>query len=225
MTFERIDRRVRLATLIGLLAVLLAAGVPTAYAATTDGPTIAADIGISIPVDADFRNALGRGTYSYKVGGVVSGAIGWRLSDYRVELNATWAWNDLDQREQFGVSLPMSGKQQTLTGMLNGYYDFNSANMFRPYVGGGLGVVYAKLEANSLLIGGEWIDDTDTQFAYNLMAGLGIYFTDHIILDIGYKFTQTSVATFDSIGAGLIPTNTTISILRNDFTAGLRLEF
>jgi hypothetical protein len=46
-----------------------------------------------------------------------------------------------------------------------------------------------------------------------------------VILDIGYKITQMSVATFDSISPGLIPTSTTIDILRNDFTARLRLEF
>jgi OmpA-OmpF porin, OOP family len=79
---------------------------------------------------------------------------------------------------------------QVWTAMLNGLYDFNRDGGVRPYIGAGVGIGRADFSAfrHKGLAVGAGFDDSDTSFAYQLMAGLGFKFTEQLYGDVGVKY-------------------------------------
>ncbi len=92
---------------------------------------------------------------SYKAGFKVSGMLGYEFGNgFRIEGEAFFARANLSKLTYSGITspalpdgavpakaLPVSGLADQLGGMVNVWYDFNTGSRWRPFIGGGLGVV------------------------------------------------------------------------------------
>lgn len=72
--------------------------------------------------------------------------------------------------------------------LFNAYYDFDTHTAFTPYVGGGLG--FARLKGS--VKWDEFPEDNgnmkNTNFAWQLGAGVAYNINEHVALDLGYRY-------------------------------------
>lgn len=79
---------------------------------------------------------------------------------------------------------------QTL--MVNGYWDIANIMDFTPYVGAGVGLVFAKTRGTLNLNGQHYgTSDTDILFAGQVGLGCSYFFTSNISADLGYRYLFT----------------------------------
>lgn len=92
-----------------------------------------------------------------------------------VDLEARGLQNEIELRgklpkiQQFGL-------------MLNAYYDFDSWNGLRPYLGGGVGVMTVKYKAFDGSL-------SKTSFAYQALAGVAYEFSERAALTFDYRYS------------------------------------
>jgi len=79
------------------------------------------------------------------------------------------------------------GSTSALSFMLNGLLDFGEDDGIQGFVGGGVGVARVKAEA-ALTTRGNFLDDSDTVFAWQGLAGIRAPLTDHVDATLKYRF-------------------------------------
>lgn len=117
-------------------------------------------------------------------------------------------------------------KYNASTLMANFYYDFRNESAFTPYVGAGVGLAFIGVD-NKMDIGGVRIvrdDETFTNFAFNLGAGVAYSFTDNLAVDLGYRYLNMGY--IESTGTRNNIKHTTESNLYNhEIMLGARVTF
>ena len=188
----RILRRLAIFAAVGLVPSVALADLPDYYLGFGGGANFLqeSDVdGAGINVDADFDAGLA---------GIVS--FGHRYeSGFRAELEFGYRGNDLDSVS--GVA--GNGDVNAMSGMINLLFDFNPKSDFSPYLGIGAGI--GRVSADGATpFGGAAIDDDDTGFAYQGIAGLSYKLLPSIDLfgDYRYFATQTLELTTDA-GVGV----------------------
>lgn len=78
-------------------------------------------------------------------------------------------------------------KLETQSIMVNAYYDFNTNTAFTPYVGAGIGYAKVKGSLSSSVLS---MDTDDTNFAWQVGAGVAYALNDNVSLDLGYRYTD-----------------------------------
>ena len=76
--------------------------------------------------------------------------------------------------------------------MANAYVDLGTYSGLTPYLGAGLGIMYSR--NTSELTGFGFIDevtDTQSEFAYALMAGVSYKVGTNSSIDVGYQFVSS----------------------------------
>jgi len=79
------------------------------------------------------------------------------------------------------------GSTSALSFMLNGLLDFGEDDGIQGFVGGGVGVARVKAQA-ALTTRGNFLDDSDTVFAWQGLAGIRAPLTDHVDATLKYRF-------------------------------------
>jgi len=79
------------------------------------------------------------------------------------------------------------GSTSALSFMLNGLLDFGEDDGIQGFVGGGVGVARVKSEIG-LTTRGNFLDDSDTVFAWQGLAGIRAPLTDHVDATLKYRF-------------------------------------
>lgn len=98
-------------------------------------------------------------------------------------------------------------------GSSNAYYDLNKDGALQPFVGAGVGLARVKVN------GGPY-HDRDTDFAYQLKAGLGLRLSDQVTGEIAHRY----------VGAPDLKFRNTPAEAKGDFrtqavSVGLRYRF
>ncbi len=146
------------------------------------------DFGIGFNSDPDFTDSAAATFFrddadeSWSIGG----GIGYHLMrGFRMDLTLDYRMNeDLYSQLPPPATLPLAaftGDLDTLVGLANFYYDFDMGHRITPYVGVGVGFAHHD-------ISGDDTSDSDTSFAWALMAGVDIDLRDRWKLDIGYRY-------------------------------------
>ncbi|MCB2078974.1 MAG: porin family protein, partial [Novosphingobium sp.] len=139
------------------------------------------DFGPMIVEDSKFDGGVAVLDSDYGVDG--GAAIGYDFGAFRLETEASYRTADHDGLTTPTASLSApSGDANVLSFMLNGLLDFGSDNGIQGFVGGGVGVGRVSYDVGSL------IDDTDTGFAWQVLAGVRAPLTDHWDVGIKYRF-------------------------------------
>lgn len=137
--------------------------------------------------DIDFDTGYGVGLAL----GYMPGGTGTFFDSLRFDLEYYYRKSDLDSADGISIGDDLSSK----SAMINAYYDINTGTRWMPYVGAGAGMSEVSLDVPSLVL-----DDDDTVFAWNLMAGVG-YAPEALpntVWSIGYRYFATSDPEFSS---------------------------
>jgi opacity protein-like surface antigen len=148
---------------------------------------------------------------------VVDGAVGYaHRSGLRGEVAFGYRTNDLDRLalvEDGGLgaflglgslnglsSSDVDGEAQMISVMANGFYDFDLGNGIRPFLGAGIGAGFYDLEAE--LLGVELVDDRDTVFAYQGLAGVSYAMTRDVSVGVLYSYFATGDPSLSDAAGG-----------------------
>lgn len=184
---------------LALAAVLATSALATPALARDDSWYIGVDSGVTITEDQDITYTPGYGAAAsqttsadYHKGWDVDGVIGYDFGGFRLEAEAAYkrAKVDLD-KSGFG------GAASALSFMLNGMLDFGPDDGLQGFVGGGVGVSRGKLATDI-------VNDSDTGFAWQAIAGVRYPLTDNIDVSLKYRYFNQDdiklVSAFNTIG-------------------------
>lgn len=171
----------RLMRLGGLVLSCFALGVAVQKAAADDteqhGTFIKLFGGINATQDSDFDGSNQTSFPSGKASldnGMVSGlAVGYRFnSNFAAELDYSYRSNDIDEiKGTGGVIIANGGDLASVAIMANGYYYFDFADTWSPYIGLGLGFLQ-EIDSDVNLSGlADQTDLEDQVFAWQAMVG------------------------------------------------------
>ena len=107
----------------------------------------------------------------------------------------------------------------------NLYYDFRNDSAFVPYIGAGIGMSFNYLGFD-LHRGGSAVsrDESTTNFAWNLGAGVAFNINEHFAIDAGYRFVSLGYNDVSVTSAGN-KYNVGNRPYENEFMLGLRYGF
>ena len=123
----------------------------------------------------------------------------------------------VDKSVSFGDA---ESRLQTL--MVNGYWDITNIMDFTPYIGAGVGLVFANTRGNADFMGQHYgTSDTDVKFAGQVGVGCSYFFTPNISADLGYRYLFTGDGESGYNGYSLRAE----SLSMHQFSLGLRVSF
>jgi opacity protein-like surface antigen len=159
---------------------------------SANGPYVSGNIGLSMPRDADVKDSTMPASVTFEddEGIALGAAVGYVLSNTRIEGEFAYQKNDLDKAKiPGGISTDVEGDISSTSFLLNGYYDFKNASNFTPFLGGGIGV--SKVELSAVTVPGFGLVTSsidDTVFAYQLSAGVAYAVNETVAVEIKYRY-------------------------------------
>jgi OmpA-OmpF porin, OOP family len=103
-----------------------------------------------------------------------------------------------------GVNNVTSGNISALSFMLNGLFDFGDSDSWAGSVGGGVGIAQYKASKFATGVNPAFLNDSDTGFAWQVLAGVRKAISDNVDLNLGYKyFNIPKINTVAANGAAL----------------------
>lgn len=160
-----------------------AAAQDSSYVAGSFGYTAADDFETDVGVEASIKN-----------GYAVTGALGRSFGALRGEVEGSYRRSKVDQARGLGVTVEGNGDVSALSAMANIYFDpALELGPVRPYVGGGIGVSRFKArDVEAVGVPGiPPVSGTETGFAWQLMAGVGLPLSEKATLTAGYRYFAT----------------------------------
>lgn len=168
-------------------AIVLTACVSTAKAQEPcgDRPYVAVRTGLAM-----IKNHIDKNAWEG------SAAVGMQMNSFRTELEYTYR----DKIE--GHHHDAKHKVDTMSLMVNGYYDIDTGTAMTPYVNLGIGASRLKLREIDVS------SKTDYKFSWGGGVGVGYEITKDMTFDVGYRFLDLGK-----------------EIKSNEFYGGLRFSF
>jgi opacity protein-like surface antigen len=117
-------------------------------------------------------------------------AVGAKFGSLRAELEAVYRYNPNDKFVDAGGAEGADGSMSTAQIFLNGYYEIDIFGVVTPYVGVGVGYGTVSLNLKEL-DGTVVVDDDDTVYSYQLMAGAAVNVTENFSLTAEYRYYNT----------------------------------
>ncbi|HKY80260.1 MAG TPA: outer membrane beta-barrel protein, partial [Sphingobium sp.] len=163
---------------LALAAVLASTALATPALARDDSWYVGIDAGVLLVEDQDatINGVDADDSIDYHKGFDADANIGYDFGGFRLEAEAAYKRAEVDlEKSGFG------GAASALSFMLNGLLDFGSDDGLQGFVGAGAGVSRAKI-ANDL------VNDSDTGFAWQAIAGVRYPLTSNIDVSLKYRF-------------------------------------
>lgn len=157
--------------------------------------------GLSLLSDNDVTRLGAISSIESDEGYILSGAIGTQFQNVHVEAEALYFENGLNKISGAGGVVKMGGDVNVIGGMLSVYYDFDFGANWRPFLGGGIGMV--RVSVNDAVAPGVFsVDDDEDAIAYQLRAGISYSLSEHTDFVINYRYLISDELDFaDSVGA------------------------
>ena len=171
--------------------VLLLVPFFPAFAFGADGIYTGGNIGYGMIEDSEIDAQVLFSEAELDTGLNLGAVLGYDFGDLRLEGEVGWQKNDFDKWTESGTTgstSELSGDMSTLSLLVSGYYDFSIGPNLEPFVGIGLG--YAKLDANDLGVTGSanMTDDDDTAFVHQVSVGIAYTISEAITIDAKYRY-------------------------------------
>jgi opacity protein-like surface antigen len=159
------------------------------------------NLGYSLPDSVDVSVDRVDGELDLDDAFVFGGAAGYKFPWFRLEANVSYRRNDVDKVKADGADTGGDGDVESLVGLVNAYLDLDLDLPVRPFVGGGIGAAYLKVDAgdNSPID----VDDDAGAFAWNLLAGVGYDVTESVALTATYRYLRLEGTDFSADLAGV----------------------
>jgi len=159
----------------------------------------------------------------------IAGALGYDFGSFRAEVEFGYLTNEVNDGVRIGIgSGPVEGDVSVISFMVNGYYDIHTRNFsLVPYLGVGIGgaSIDAHITAPFLAPSTQVVDDNDTVFAYQFMAGLGWNISPTMTLTVDYRYFATTDPEFTPGNAFLGLPDLTSDYNNHSFNLGARFKF
>ncbi len=201
-------------------ALVLAAAVgagPLAADAADKGFYVGAGFGANWTRDSDLTGTGINTSADFDTGWAGLLSAGWAYGNgFRSELELGHRRNDLDS---LSGAAGGTGDASGWNGMVNVLYDFKTGTPFTPYLGAGLGAARVSLEASP--VGASRIDDSDSAFAYQGIAGVGYRLNENAQVFADYRYFATTGLDF-ATAAG---TSVDADYGNHTLMVGLRFSF
>ncbi len=182
------------------------------------------DFDITAPVAANVVN-------SYDTGFLAGGAIGYDWGSLsgpigmRLEGEFSYRGNDVDSHNvgggganALGAAL---GETNVIAGMANVLFDLDTGSPFEFYAGGGLGVANVDFDSHGVDVVGIVMNDDDTVFAWQLIAGVGFEIMPDMMLDVQYRHFRADDVSLTAVSGASSSTD----YVSNAVVAGIRWSF
>ena len=176
------------------------------YVELNGGPMIVEDIEFDVGA---IDNAV---TVDTKKGYDFGGIVGYDFGFIRLEAEGSYRSADIDTLSSATALLPTNaardvsgtyaagGDANVLSFMVNALADFGPDDGLQGFVGGGVGVARTKIDGATVNLSSPgFLDDSDTGFAWQLLAGVRAPLTETI--DVGLKYRFFNTATNDFVDA------------------------
>lgn len=168
------------------------------YVGVEGGAMIVEDISF------DIGTSTAAGTVDHNYGWDVGGVIGYDLGGFRIEADVSYRRASVDGYRST-VTTPAylasgtisnfpagnydyaGGSSSALSFMVNGLLDFGEDDGIQGFIGGGVGVSRVKADY-ALNTRGSFLDDSDTVFAWQVLAGLRQPISDNVDVTLKYRF-------------------------------------
>ena len=142
------------------------------------------------------------------------------IGNGRIELEFNTAANDLDSVEFVEGKFGVDGSAERTSIMFNTIGEYVTESGMIIYALLGLG--WAEITLDSVSIQGEpFVDDSNSQLAYQAGLGLAWWLSDHFVFDVGYRYYGTIDPEFTQKDG----TNFDYEYASHRILAGLRLHF
>jgi OOP family OmpA-OmpF porin len=161
------------------------------------GPYVGAFLGGNAPMNAKASDDQGDFSLTFNPALMGSAVLGWDLEpghpvgEGRVELEYTRRSNRLDRVKFVEGSFEGGGNITADSLLLNLFGVFHDNSRFSPYAGLGIGA--ARIGTSGLQVAGQPLSsDSVVVFAYQFGGGIDVALTEHLNLDLGYRFFSSS---------------------------------
>jgi outer membrane protein OmpA-like peptidoglycan-associated protein/opacity protein-like surface antigen len=155
-------------------------------------------------INFDIGATTRAGTVDHDYGWDVGGTVGYDFGGFRAEAEVSYRQAGVDAYRSTVttpaynaagaiVSVPAStydyagGKTSALSFMVNGLLDFGDDDGIQGFIGGGVGVARVKAEYG-LNTRGNFVDDSDTVFAWQAIAGIRQPISENVDVTLKYRF-------------------------------------
>lgn len=222
-----------------LLSAGLVVGAPDAARAEEEEsgagrsirPYLAYEAGLSVIPNQNLTgaDASGAGLWGRAnpdPGFAVGGALGARFSEYlRAEVNLSYRQSDVERLDVAPGPDESSGEIGLFAAMANVYgdLDLDLAWPVVPYLGAGIGYGLWMLDAENP--GAVKIDDEDSVFVWNLMAGTTIRYSKVTEISLGYRYVATTDPELNSRITGTGPRRLDSEFDAHEVVLGLRFLY
>ena len=197
----------KLAVLMALASTALASPVLARdnawYVGVEGGAMIVEDLDYDVTSTAGVRTGSGI-TVDHDYGYDADAVIGYDFGGFRLETEVGYKSAVVDSLTSsvtvpaFNAagglvniasgSLDAGGRTSALSFMVNGLLDFGDDDGIQGFIGGGVGVARIKADSYRLSTRGAFLDDSDTVFAFQGLAGVRAPLTDTIDATLKYRF-------------------------------------
>lgn len=190
------------------------------------GPYVGAFLGGNALMNAKASDNRGDFNLTFNPALLGSAVVGWDFEqgnpagEGRVELEYSRRSNQLDRVKFVEGSFKGGGNVTADSLLLNFYGVFHDSSRWSPYAG--LGVGAARIEASDLKVTGYPMSSgSAVVFAYQLGGGVGFALTDHLNLDLGYRFFSSSKPKFTEVNGDTFE----MDYISHSAVLGLRVGF
>jgi len=208
---------------LAIAMALASTALATPAMARDDAWYIGVESGVMLveDIDLDIAGVSDVATVDTKYGFDVDGLIGYDFGMFRAEAEVGYKHALVDEITAVAPGIPRgpsrdlttgnfpgaSGSTTALSFMVNGLLDFGGEeDGLAGFVGGGVGVARVKLDGLTIQRpnGGPFLDDSDTGFAWQVIAGVRAPLTDNIDVGVKYRFFNVdNVDLVDDVGRGV----------------------
>ena len=151
----------------------------------------------------DIGSIAAASTVDHDYGFDVDGVVGYDFGAFRLEAEVAYKEANLDSYRSSvstfrGPIFPGSavagtfndpgGETSALSFMVNGLLDFGDDDGLQGFIGGGAGVARVKASSFAINPAGSFLNDSDTGFAYQGLAGVRAALTDNVDVSLKYRF-------------------------------------
>ena len=164
-------------------------------------------------IDADISGSPDALITDHDAGYDVDGIVGYDFGSFRLEAEVGYKSAAANQvlaaapgipQSPSGAGVlyvgqtPINGEFNALSFMLNGLVDFGDDDGIQAFVGGGVGV--ARTEMTNIFAG-PYLDDSDTGFAWQALAGVRAPLSDSWDVGLKYRFfNHSKINLVDQVG-------------------------
>lgn len=161
----------------------VAAAQDGTYVAGSVGYTSADDFETDVGVEATIDN-----------GYAVTGAVGRSFGLIRGEIEGSYRRSNVGEARGLGLVVQGEGEVSALSAIANIYFDPSlKLGPVKPYIGGGVGV--SRFRARNVeavgVPGASPVSGSETGFAWQLMAGVGLAVSEQATVTAGYRYFAT----------------------------------